>query len=99
MAEDWLIIKLMLSWDALDPFRFKPAGVVTAAFLGIARTDFRTAAQYACGLPYGRNSDPNDPLIVLAEQRGTCSTKHAHSLGGWLSSNDSTLRWCLEFMK
>jgi len=27
MAEDWLIIKLMLSWDALDPFRFKPAGV------------------------------------------------------------------------
>lgn len=67
----------MLSWDALDPFRFQPAGVVTAAFLGIARTDLRAAAQYVCRLPYGRNSDPGNPLIVLAEQRGTCSTKHA----------------------
>ena len=67
----------MLSWDALDPSRLKPAGVVTTAFLEIARTDLRTAGQYVCGLPYGRNSDPNDPLIVLAELRGTCSTKHA----------------------
>ncbi|MBV9265955.1 MAG: hypothetical protein JO061_07295 [Acidobacteriaceae bacterium] len=67
----------MLSWDALDPFRLMPAGVVTAAFLGIAKIDLRTAAQYTCELPYGRNSDPNDPLIVLVEKRGTCSTKHA----------------------
>ena len=51
--------------------------MVTAAFLGIAKIDLRTAAQYVCELPYGRNSDPNDPLIVLVEQRGTCSTKHA----------------------
>jgi hypothetical protein len=74
---NWLIIELMLSWDALHPFRFKPAGMVTTAFLGIAKTDLRTAAQYVCGLPYGRNSDPSDPVIVLAKQRGTCSTKHA----------------------
>ena len=77
MADHWFIIDLMLSWDALDPFPFKPAGVVTTAFLDMARTDLRTAGQYVCELPYGRNSDPNDPLIVLAEQRGTCSTKHA----------------------
>lgn len=77
VPDNWLIIDLMLSWDALDPFRFKPAGVVTIAFLGIAKTDLRTAAQHVCGLPYGRNSDPSDPVIVLAEQRGTCSTKHA----------------------
>jgi len=67
----------MRSWDALIPFRFKPAGVVTTAFLGIAKTDLRAAAKYICGLSYGRNSDPGDPLIVLTEQRGTCSTKHA----------------------
>ena len=77
MADHRFIIDLMLSWDSLDPSRFKPAGVVTTAFLHMARTDLRTAGQYVCGLPYGRNSDPNDPLIVLAEQRGTCSTKHA----------------------
>ena len=67
----------MLSWDVLDPIRLKPAGAVTAAFLNIAKIDLRTAAQHVCQLPYGRNSDPNDALIVLVEQRGTCSTKHA----------------------
>jgi hypothetical protein len=30
-----------------------------------------------CELPYGRNDHPDDPLAVLTEQRGTCSTKHA----------------------
>jgi len=67
----------MLSWDALDRFPLKPAGAVTAAFLGLAKADLRAAAECVCKLPYGRNSDPNDPLIVLAEERGTCSTKHA----------------------
>jgi hypothetical protein len=67
----------MLSWDALDPSSFKPAGAVTAAFLGLAKANLRVAAQHVCRLPYGRNSDPNGPLIVLAEERGTCSTKHA----------------------
>jgi hypothetical protein len=67
----------MLSWDALDPFRFAAGGTVTAAFVGAAKLDLRSAAQYVARLPYGRNSDPEDPLIVLVEQRGTCSTKHA----------------------
>ena len=67
----------MLSWDALDRFPLQPARAVTAAFLGLAKTDLRAAAEWVCQLPYGRNSDPNHPLIVLAEERGTCSTKHA----------------------
>lgn len=70
------IMDAMHSWEALDPVPLKAAGAITTAFLGIA-TDLRTAAQYVCGLPYGRNSDANEPLIVLAERRGTCSTKHA----------------------
>lgn len=52
-------------------------GPVTASFLHIKKFDLRCAAGYVCELPYGRNSDPSDPLVVLAEQRGTCSTKHA----------------------
>lgn len=66
----------MHSWNALDPVPFEPSGAITTAFLGIT-TDFRAAAKYVCELPYGRNSNANDPLIVLAEHRGTCSTKHA----------------------
>ena len=29
-------------------------------------------------LPYGRNSSRNDLSLVLSEQRGTCSSKHAY---------------------
>ena len=39
--------------------------------------DFRLAADYVRDLPYGRNSDRSDWGLVLAESRGTCSTKHA----------------------
>lgn len=34
------------------------------------------AARVAWMTPYGRNADPADPLCVLLEGRGTCSTKH-----------------------
>ena len=47
------------------------------AFLSLARADLRAAGQHVCELPYGRNVHPADPLVVLTEQRGTCSTKHA----------------------
>jgi hypothetical protein len=67
----------MFSWDALDPLPFKSAGPVAAAFRDLVRSDLRSAARHVCGLPYGRNSDPSAPLIVLLEKRGTCSTKHA----------------------
>jgi hypothetical protein len=67
----------MLSWNALDPFPFRPEGEVATAFIDLGKSDLRAAAQYVCELPYGRNSNPKDPLIVLSERKGTCSTKHA----------------------
>lgn len=39
--------------------------------------DYRSAARYVRALPYGRNSDRSDYRLVLSENRGTCSTKHA----------------------
>jgi hypothetical protein len=67
----------MHSWEALPPCRLMPSGMVSVAFLSFARADLRAAGQYVCELPYGRNSRPDDPLTVLTERRGTCSTKHA----------------------
>ena len=57
---------------ALDPSQ--PLGSTFAA-LSIGR--LRDAARWVWGLPYGRTSDRADPALVLAERRGTCSTKHA----------------------
>jgi hypothetical protein len=67
----------MHSWEALDPIGFKPEGVVTAAFLRIGMEDLRSAAKYVRHLPYARNTCPDDPLIVLIEELGTYSSKHA----------------------
>jgi hypothetical protein len=51
--------------------------MVSTAFLSLAKADLRAAGQHLCELPYGRNRYPGDPLAVLTERRGTCSTKHA----------------------
>jgi hypothetical protein len=39
--------------------------------------DFSSAIMYVRDLPYKRNSRKDHPPIVLEEQGGTCSTKHA----------------------
>jgi hypothetical protein len=68
---------MMHSWRDLNPHRFRPANNVTSAFLRLQVEDFRSAGQYVSCLPYARNAHPEDPLVVLIEKRGTCSTKHA----------------------
>ena len=67
----------MHSWEALLPCRLRSSGIVSTAFLSLAKADLRVAGQHVCDLPYGRNGHPDDPLAVLTERRGTCSTKHA----------------------
>jgi hypothetical protein len=53
-----------------------PGAAARAARAAGLRT-FREAAEHTWRLAYGRNSDRADPLLVLREGRGTCSTKHA----------------------
>jgi hypothetical protein len=43
--------------------------------LGIKR--FHDACRYVYELPYGYNSDRDDPTILFKERMGTCTTKHA----------------------
>ena len=67
----------MKSWDALPERTLADAGETSAAFIAAGARDFRAAARHVHALPYGRNSSRTDPLIVIRERRGTCSTKHA----------------------
>ena len=67
----------MHSWDALEPVILKPAGPVSNKFIAVRVKDFRAAAKYINCLPYGRNTNRSDALVVIHEGRGTCSTKHA----------------------
>jgi len=67
----------MRCWQSLPAVTLNPSAEVTAAFLTIGARSYRAAAAHVGELPYGRNSDIDDPLIVIREGRGTCSTKHA----------------------
>jgi hypothetical protein len=67
----------MYCWNSVEPTVFQGSGEITNAFLRLGIGDLRQAARHVQMLPYGRNLHPNNPLAVLEEQLGTCSTKHA----------------------
>ncbi|HEX5624619.1 MAG TPA: hypothetical protein VFX48_01275 [Saprospiraceae bacterium] len=50
---------------------------VSVAFKQLHLSNFEDAASFIQQLPYRRNQDPGNPLAVLVEQCGTCSSKHA----------------------
>lgn len=50
---------------------------LAAAMRAVGVEHFVEAARFVHGLPYGRNADRTDHALVVAERRGTCSTKHA----------------------
>lgn len=52
-------------------------GLVSNAFIDNKSEDFIQAADFVRHLPYSRNTDKNDPLILFKEGCGTCGTKHA----------------------
>src|SRR5215472_10497922 len=65
-----------LNADALPAVRLGTGGPTTAAFVERGISRFRDAAQFVASLPYGRNSNRSDHLVVFRENKGTCSTKH-----------------------
>lgn len=60
----------------LPEFPLRPLGPASEAFLERGAPTYRAAAELVWRLPYGRGARRDD-LAVLADRRGTCSTKHA----------------------
>jgi hypothetical protein len=63
--------------DLLPDSPISSPGPLGEAFTARGCTTFRAAATLVRAFPYGRTIDRSDYRLVLAEQRGTCSTKHA----------------------
>jgi hypothetical protein len=53
------------------------AGPISIALKRVGCHSCQSAALALLQLPYGRNDDPSNPLCVIEERRGTCSTRHA----------------------
>lgn len=66
-----------MTLERLPNFDLAFRGATTDDFLSMGLNDFRAAVDYVWRLPYDRNSNRADFNLVLRENRGTCSTKHA----------------------
>jgi len=58
-------------------FEITADNVVSQAFRDRNINSFQEAIHFVSHLPYGRNADKTKFVTVLADGRGTCSTKHA----------------------
>lgn len=61
----------------IEDFEIKPIGTVSQAFLKQGAFTFLKALKWVHELPYGRNSNRGDFLLIFKEFKGACSTKHA----------------------
>lgn len=67
----------------MDPYTVFPdrelhsGGSISDTFLSMGFCNFLEACRYVHELPYGYNSDRDDPMILFKERKGTCTTKHA----------------------
>ncbi len=59
------------------PKRIEDKGPVSRLFLDQGVETFQKAQEYLRNIPYGRTSDKKDFTLVIHENKGTCSTKHA----------------------
>lgn len=66
-----------MSLSLLPDFPLREQSATAQKFLALDITTYRDAARYIYQLPYRRNSNRADFWLVLSEQHGTCSTKHA----------------------
>lgn len=52
-------------------------GPVSDRFIELGIKTFSAACRYVHEIPYGYNSDRDDPMVLFKENKGSCTTKHA----------------------
>lgn len=67
----------MENHSALPDGAITGGGLLSRAFTDRGLSSFQQACRWVLELPYGYNSDRDDPMILFAERKGTCTTKHA----------------------
>ncbi len=68
---------LVSDLSALPNFRLEAKDEVSQQISAKGLPTFHSLAAWIQALPYARNSDRSDFRLVVSEQKGTCSTKHA----------------------
>lgn len=67
--------------------------------LALGLTNYDTVYNVVQQLPYGRNSNRSNYTLILKENKGTCSTKHAFLKAIAIENNCKDLKLCLGIFK
>ena len=80
-------------------FKIKSFGIISTKLRELGSEDFQSAALIVKNLAYKRNVDKSNPLCVLKDSGGTCSTKHAVLKNLALENNFDDLQLMLGIFK
>lgn len=58
-------------------FKLNTESPISKKLIELGILDFDSACEYVKNIPVGRNSSRNNFTLIIDENRGTCSTKHA----------------------
>lgn len=83
----------------LPNFKLHNNPSLSAKLVSLNVSDFHEVTKYVEALPYGRNSNKEDLNLVLSEQKGTCSTKHAFIVQTAFENEQSDIQLALGFYK
>jgi hypothetical protein len=65
------------SYTIFPDCEIQGSGMVAGTFRSMGILRFLEACRHVHELPYGYNSDRDDPMILFKERMGSCTTKHA----------------------
>ena len=80
-------------------FNLNPSEILSKSCIARGLKTFDAVCNYIKALPYGRNSERSDFTLVLLENRGTCSTKHAFLKQIAIENNIPDVMLCLGVYK
>ena len=66
----------MKSYNMLPDNPITLNGPMSEKFLSLGLDSFQKACLFVHNIPYGYNTDKDNPMILFIENRGSCTTKH-----------------------
>ncbi|EDP70657.1 hypothetical protein FBALC1_07858 [Flavobacteriales bacterium ALC-1] len=85
--------------DSYFNFKISDRGVLSKQSLEHHILSYADACNFVKKLPYGRNFDRTDFSLVLKEQKGTCSSKHAFLKQLAVENNLGAISLCIGIYK
>ena len=84
---------------SVPSFQISPGKEISDLFLARGVKNFPRACEYVKNLPYRRTSDKVNLPLVLTEERGTCSSKHAVLTALARENNNSDVKLMMGIFK